>query len=64
MHLNSELMDYLWHTSFNVENTEEAIVTPRNKLAHNQTAFPSDEETDLLLSKVEECLAFYHKSYY
>ena len=47
--------------TFDFRNT---IVKPRNDVAHNREAYPSNECTDNLIEMVEKYLAHYHTSYY
>ena len=43
---------------------QSIIVKPRNNIAHNREAYPSDETTDQLISCVETCLEHFHSAYY
>lgn len=47
--------------TFDFGNT---IVKPRNDVAHNREAYPTNECTDKLIELVEKYLAHYHTSYY
>ncbi len=40
------------------------IVKYRNDVAHNRNVYPSNEQTDTLISAIEQLLAHYHKNYY
>ncbi len=40
------------------------IVKYRNDVAHNRNVYPSNGQTDTLISAVEQLLAHYHKNYY
>lgn len=40
------------------------IVKPRNDVAHNRDAYPTNECTDRLIEMVEKYLSHYHTSYY
>lgn len=51
--------------TFPKKDHQKIIVKPRNDIAHNRDAYPSDEITDQLISCVEECLLHYFAgSYY
>lgn len=43
---------------------DKVIVKPRNKVAHNRDAYPTNECTDELIEMVENYLTHYHTSYY
>lgn len=45
-------------------NYQKIIVRPRNDVAHNNSPYPSDEDTDKLITCVEECLNHFFSSYY
>ena len=50
--------------SFPKEDHQAIIVKPRNDIAHNREAYPSDETTDQLIACVERCLQHYFAGYY
>ena len=43
---------------------DKIIVKPRNEVAHNRDAYPTNECTDKLIEMVENYLTHYHTSYY
>lgn len=49
---------------FPISDYDGVIVSPRNDIAHNRDVYPSDEATDRLLAAVEQCLKYYHTTYY
>ena len=49
---------------FNAKSYEEPVVKLRNQVMHSSIIAPSDEETDLFLKMIEECLRFFHEAYY
>lgn len=50
--------------SFPKEDHQAIIVKPRNDIAHNREAYPSDETTDQLIACVERCLQHFFTEYY
>lgn len=51
-------------SSFCIDQMYEAVIRLRNDIAHNKKVFPGDEETRLLIQKVESFLQLYYKDYY
>lgn len=51
-------------SSFRIDKMYEAVIRLRNDIAHNKKVFPGDEETRLLIQKVESFLQLYYKDYY
>lgn len=49
---------------FHIDQMNEAVIHLRNDVAHNKKVFPSDEETQILIEKVESFLQLYYKDYY
>ena len=50
--------------SFPKSDYDNLIVGPRNDIMHNRKVYPSDEDTDKLISCVEKILEHYHVKYY
>ena len=50
--------------SFPNINYKNDIVKYRNDVAHNRNVYPSNGQTDTLISAVEQLLSHYHKNYY
>ena len=49
---------------FPIKDVGNTIVKPRNDVIHNRDAYPSDETTKKVITAVEQCLKFYHTTYY
>lgn len=52
------------YTSFFIDNLVRNTVYLRNAVAHSNTVYPSNEETDRLIDNVEKAMKFFHDGYY